>query len=368
MRNSLHGLTRGSAIGAAMIGATALILAGCGAPPETSGTESAAADNKDYTGCIVSDSGGFDDRSFNQSSYEGLKQAESELGIQIKQAESDAETDFGPNVNSMVQAGCDLTVTVGFLLGDVTKEVAEKNPESKFAIVDFQYEQPIENVKPIVYDTAQAAFLAGYLAAGTTKTGTVGTYGGIEIPTVTIFMDGFVDGVKHYNEEKGKNVKVLGWGESGSKSFVGDFSNQARGKQITENFINDGADIILPVAGPVGLGTLDAVKAANSAGKDVKVIWVDSDGYESVSTGKEFILSSVMKNMGESVRQVIADDVEGKFSNEPFIGTLENNGVALAPFHDLDAEVPADLKSELDKLKEDIISGAITVESDYSGK
>ncbi len=365
MKNSLRKFSRGTGLSAAVLGVSALVLSGCGAPPaeESSGGGASADAGSDYLGCIVSDSGGFDDRSFNQSSYEGLKKAETDLGIQINQAESQAETDFGPNVDSMVQAGCNLTVTVGFLLADTTKAAAEANVDSNFAIVD-DNSIDLPNVKPIIYDTAQAAFLAGYAAAATSESGKVATYGGINIPTVTIFMDGFAEGVAHFNEENDADVQLLGWDkESQNGTFVGNFEDAAAGKTNTQNFINEGADIIMPVAGPVGSGTLDAVIEANAAGKDVKAIWVDSDGYETAGKGEEFILTSVMKLMGDAVEDVISTDVEGNFDNTPYVGTLENGGVALAPFHDQEANVPADLQTTLDELKEQIISGDITVDS-----
>ncbi|MFJ5861683.1 BMP family protein [Pseudarthrobacter sp. NPDC092439] len=353
--------------GVAAVGASALLLTACGAAPEAGGGSTEAA--SDYTGCIVSDSGGFDDQSFNQSSYEGLKKAEADLGIKVNQVESKTNNDFEPNLRAMVTAGCDLTVTVGFLLGDATKAQAEANPDSHFAIVDFGYETPIENVKPIIYDTAQAAFLAGYLAAGTSKTGTVATFGGIKIPTVTIFMDGFADGVKYYNEQKNKSVKLLGWNkEAQDGSFTGDFEKQDVGKQLTRNFLDQGADIVMPVAGPVGKGAGAALKEAKAAGKDVKLIWVDSDGYLTAPDYKDIMLSSVMKLMGDAVETVIKDDVEGNFDNTPYVGTLENEGVQLAPFHDFDSEVPAELKSELDQIKKDIVDGKLKVESAASPK
>ena len=232
--------------------------------------------------------------------------------------------------------------------------------------VDVTAEGFSDNFQKLTYDTAQAAFLAGYLAAGTTETGTVATYGGMEIPTVSIFMDGFARGVEHYNEVKGEDVRVLGWDtENRTGSFIGDFSNQNAGKTNTANFINEGADIIMPVAGPVGLGTIDAVKEANGAGKDVKVIWVDSDGYESTDKGN-LILTSVMKNMGQSVTDVIAQDLKGEFESEPYLGTLENEGVGLAPFHDFEDAVPQELKDELEALEADIVSGEIEVGSEDS--
>ncbi|GAA1345650.1 BMP family lipoprotein [Arthrobacter roseus] len=367
MKKSPRTIKRGTGTATALFAASALLLSACGAPPAEDAAQDKSA-NSDYTGCIVSDSGGFDDRSFNQSSYEGIQKAKDDLGIKVLEAESSAETDFGPNVNSMVTSGCDLIVTVGYLLSSTTKEAATANPDTNFAIVD-DNQIDLPNVKPIIYDTAQAAFMAGYLAAGTTETGKVATYGGIQIPTVTIFMDGFAEGVNYYNEQKDEDVQLLGWNkEAQTGTFIGDFENTTKGKTNTKNFANEGADIIMPVAGPVGLGTLDAVTELQAAGKDMKVIWVDSDGYLTVPNGKEFILTSVMKLMGEAVEEVIKTDVEGNFSNEPYVGTLDNGGVALAPFHDMEDAVADDMKSELDKIKADIISGEISVESEASPK
>ncbi|MGD6978417.1 MULTISPECIES: BMP family lipoprotein [Citricoccus] len=372
-------LSRKALLPAAVLGISGLLLAGCGAAPEEeapgagseTGTESASTsavgtENSDYTGCIVSDQGGFDDRSFNQSSYEGLKSAEEDFGIKVREAESTSPTDFTPNVNSMLQAGCDTIIGVGFLLGDTIKPIAAANEDTHFVGVDVTDPEFPDNVQRIIYDTAQGAFLAGYLSAGVSETGKVATYGGAEIPTVTIFMDGFAAGVEYYNEQKDADVQVLGWNrEAKTGSFTGDFENQAAGKTNTTNFINEGADIIMPVAGPVGLGTLDAVTEANAAGKDAKVVWVDSDGYLTTEQG-EVILTSVMKLMGEAVHDVIEADLAGEFSSEPYVGTLENGGVALAPFHDLDAAVSDELKTELEEIKAGIIDGSITVDSDYS--
>jgi len=359
-------LKRGSFAGVATAGAAALLLSGCGAAPEAGPGGQTASD---YLACIVSDSGGFDDQSFNQSSYEGLKKTEKDLGITVKSAESKANSDFETNLNGMMSAGCKLTVTVGFLLGDATQKAATDNKDSHFAIIDFSYKEPIANVKPVIYDTAQAAYLAGYAAAATTKTGKVGTFGGIQIPTVTIFMDGFYDGVQAYNKAKGKTVQVLGWDKASQKgSFTGDFEKQDTGKQVTKNLLDQGADIVMPVAGPVGKGAGAALKEAKAAGKDVKLIWVDSDGYLTAPEYKGLMLTSVVKQMGEAVEAIVKDDKDGKFSNAPYVGTLENNGVSIAPFHDLDSAVSAETKSELDALKADIISGKLVVESKSSPK
>ncbi|MEX3611343.1 BMP family ABC transporter substrate-binding protein [Rothia sp. LK2588] len=348
-----------------VLGISALLLAGCGAAPD----EKASSDSKgssDYKACIVSDEGGFDDKSFNENSYNGLKAAEEEYGIKTAEAQSSSPADFGPNVNKMVQAGCNSIITVGFALADTTKQVAKENPDTHFAIVD-DGSIEADNVRPIVYDTAQAAFQAGYLAAAQSKTGKVATYGGAQMPTVTIFMDGFAQGVEHYNKEKGKDVKVLGWDtKNQSGTFTGDFSDQTKGKTNTQNFLDQGADIIMPVAGPVGAGTLEAVKSYNASHSDkpAAVVWVDSDGYETNPEYKDIILTSVQKKMKEAVESTIKDDMDQKFSSEKYIGTLENDGVGLAPFHDFEGKVSQETVKELEQIKEKIISGEITVKTE----
>ena len=353
---------------ATLLGAVALVAAACGdAPEETDDTAATDAETTaaqaDFLGCMVTDSGGVDDRSFNASAWKGLQDAEAELGVEVKYVESATETDFAPNVNQMVSDDCGLIVTVGFLLGDATAAGAEANPEEQFAIVDFSYEEPFENVKPLVFDTAQAAFLAGYLAAGMTETGTVATFGGIQLPTVSIFMDGFADGIAHYNEAKGADVTLLGWDkEAQNGSFTGDFTNEANGQNLTNNFIQQGADIILPVAGPVGLG---AAAAAQEAG-NVKVIWVDSDGFESASQYAPLFLTSVVKRIDNAVLDATTQAVDDEFTADAYVGTLENEGVGLAPYHDFEEAVPDELKQEIDDLRQQIIDGELTVESPSS--
>ena len=191
------------------------------------------------------------------------------------------------------------------------------------------------------------------------ETGVVATFGGVQLPSVTIFMDGFADGVTAYNEENGTDVQVLGWDVEGQTgSFTGDFENVGAGQTLAEQFIAQNADIIMPVAGPVGLG---AAAAAQSAG-DVLIVGVDSDWYESTDYG-DIVLTSVVKGIGASVQSTVTDYINDEFDNTAYIGTLENGGVSLAPFHDLESEVPQELIDRLAELEEEIISGELTVES-----
>lgn len=354
----------------AAAGALALVAA-CGQAPTTStgggssaATASASGSGSSVKGCIVSDGGGFKDQSFNQAGLEGLEKAKSDDGIQIASVESKSDADYAPNIQSLVTQNCNLVIASGFLLADALGQAADANKDIQFAIVDSTVDPARDNVKPLLFDTAQAAYLAGYVAAGMSKTGTVATYGGIQIPSVTIFMDGFSDGVAKYNQDKGKSVKVLGWDKNAQTgSFTGDFTDATKGRNTTQNFIDQGADIILPVAGPVGAGTLAAAKAANGGGKDVKVIWVDSDGYNTQPDYRNIILTTVVKQIGTAVQAAVKSEVDGSFSSQPYVGTLQNGGVALAPYHDLDSQVPQELKDEVTKLQEQISSGAIKVES-----
>ena len=349
----------------ALVAASALALSACGEAPEESGEGGGESGGGDYKACIVSDAGGWEDKSFNESAARGLEAAGEELGIEEARAESQSDSDFAPNVDSMVAQGCNITMGVGFLLESALHDAAESNPDLHFGLVDATFSDEdgntaeLENGKPIIFNTAEASFLAGYLAAGMTETGTVATFGGIQIPSVTIFMDGFVDGVEQYNDDNDEDVEALGWDKDDQEgSFSGDFENQSQGQALTEQFISQDADIIMPVAGPVGLGAASAAQEAEGT----KIIWVDSDGYESTDYG-DIVLTSVMKQIANAVEDTIAEDVNGNFSAEPYVGTLENEGVGLAPYHDFEGDVPAELDERIQELREQIISGELTVES-----
>ena len=323
---------------------------------ETEGTTGGGAGGEGYKACQVTDAGGIDDRSFNQTAYDGLLQAEEELGAETAFLESGGEEDYAPNIDALIAQDCDLIVTVGFLLGDATQAAAEANPDQDFAIVDFAYDAPIDNVKPLLFNTDEAAFLAGYLAAGMTTTGTVGTFGGINIPSVTIFMDGFLNGINHHNTEKGTDVRLLGW-DGSDGLFTGDFEDQDKGRQQAQSLLDEGADIILPVAGPVGLGAAAAVRDNGTA----KVIWVDTDGCESASEYCDLFLTSIEKKIDNAVLEAVRSAQEGELDGEPYFGTLENEGVALSPYNEFEDEVPQELKDEVEALQEAIISGEVPV-------
>ncbi|MFF1574478.1 BMP family protein [Leifsonia sp. NPDC058292] len=349
-------------LGLAAIGVMSL-LAACSAAPSDSSSSGGA--KSDFLPCMVSDSGGFDDHSFNELGFNGLTQASDKLGVKYKKAESKSENDFAPNIQSMVDANCNLVVTVGFLLADATKKAATANPDIDFAIIDDSSIQA-KNVKPIIFDTAQAAFLAGYASASYSKTGIVGTFGGMQIPTVTIFMDGFADGVKYFNEQKSKSVKVVGWDvDAQNGAFTGGFDANETAKNTAQGLIDQNADVIMPVGGPIYQSAAQAIK---DSGKPIAMIGVDADVYLSDPSVKDLLLTSVMKGMKPATNDVVTDAANGKFSNTPYVGTLKNDGVGLAPFHDFESKVDSGLQGELDKIKAGIIDGSIKVTSPSSPK
>ncbi|MGO1636884.1 BMP family lipoprotein [Ancrocorticia populi] len=350
---------------AAAIGVAALALSACGGSDDSSdgATDSTnpPAEQIDYLACIVSDAGGWDDKSFNQSAKEGLDRAENDLGVQVKTAESKDSSDFEDNVQAMVTAGCDLTIGVGFMLTESVEGAATDNEDLNFALVDATFEEPTGNERALVFNTQEAAYLAGYAAAAMTETGKVATFGGVPIPSVTIFMDGYVDGVAKYNEDNDGDVEVIGWDkDKQSGQFTNDFDDQTKGTQVAQQLIQQGADIIMPVAGPVGLGAAAAAQADGST----YIIGVDSDWYESAADYKDIVITSVQKDINNAVFDTIQTGAEGNWDGTNYVGTLENGGVGLAPFHDFEDQLPEGLTDELDQLEQDIIDGTIVVESE----
>jgi basic membrane protein A len=351
------------------VGGLTLTAAACGkAPDETpSGNSASTATAAAYKACMVTDTGGIDDKSFNASAWAGMQAAKAQVAsVDPSYVASTAEADYEPNLRGFVTKKCNFILSVGGLMGDATKKVSDENKSSQFAIVDSG--STGANVYPMQFATDQAAFLAGYLAAGYSKSGTVATFGGKKIPPVTVFMDGFVDGVAYYNQAKGKSVKVLGWDKAKQTgTFTDDFASPAKGKALANTQVGQGADVILPVAGGTGLGAADV--AQSSSGK-VSIIWVDQDGCKSAAQYCNVFLSTVVKNISDAVQKAVVTGAGGQplAATPGYLGTLKNNGVQLAPYNQFDSKVDAGLKSEVEQLKADIISGKVKVESPNAPK
>ena len=347
--------------------AAAMLLPACGpASPAASPTEATAS----FTVGQVTDLGGIDDKSFNATAWKGVQDAIDQLGVSGKYLESQQQSDYAKNIQQFLDEKTDLIITVGFLLGVDTATAAKANPDVNFAIVDYAYPDCYEgategkdcgsstelpNVLGLTFSTDQAAFLAGYAAAASTKSGKVATFGGINIPTVTIFMKGFEAGVKYYNQQKGTNVEVLGWDTAKNDgSFTGNFESLDDGRAFAESFVQEGADIVMPVAGPVGLGSAAYCKENGTC----KVVGVDTDWTVSAAEYTDVVLTSVMKNMDVAVFDTIKTAQAGNFKGGTYVGTLANDGVGIASV----AGASSDLTSELDTIKASLIDGSLTVD------
>jgi basic membrane protein A len=321
-----------------------------------------------FLACEVTDTGGINDRSFNASAYAGLKIAAAAIpGLTYKYLGSTSTSDYTPNINTFIGENCGIIVTVGFDMADATQTAAQKHPTQKFTIVDYTYSPSMSNVLGLYYATNQDAFQGGYLAAAMSKSGIVGTFGGQNIPPVTIYMDGWVAGVRYYDKLNHKRVSVLGWTPTpgraanslaGNGLFTNDFTNTALGKTDTQTLLGEGADVIFPVAGSVGLGAAAAVKEAG-AGNYME--WVDTDGCVSAPQYCNLFITSVTKGIAASVSAAVEQAAKGTFKGGNYTGDLADNGVGISPFHDFANRVPMGVQNELNKIKAGIIAGKISV-------
>ena len=326
----------------------ALALTGCA---------SNAAPSVDYLACAVSDEGSWNDKSFNESVYDGLVKAKDELGVQTADAESNSAEDFAPNLQQMVDAGCDITFAVGFNLVAAVNEAAKGNPDMKFVTID-GWSEGNANLKPVTYAMEQSSYLAGYAAAAYSTTKVVGTYGGMQIDAVTAFMDGFYYGAQAWAKDNNTTVKVLGWDPvAKTGDFMGDFTpNSGVSKTIAATQIQAGADVILPVAGDQ-FGAVS--EALDEAGSNGVMIGVDKNIAVTSPEYADKMLTSIEKRMTTAVYDIIKGIAIDKvdFSGDAYVGTLANGGTALS---DSD-KISAELKAKLDELSKGIQDGSISV-------
>jgi len=373
-------------VGVTLAAGLIVALAGCGAAPEattpTNGGKTAVAGFKP---CIVSDDGGWNDKSFNESAKNGIDKASQELGVKSLELESSAESDYAPNLENAVSQNCTLIISVGFKLSADTIKSALANPKINYAIIDDAADnsgatdkdgKPIPdgktdapNIKPILFNTVEAAYLGGYAAAAYSDASgvdKVGTFGGLQIPSVSIFMDGFIDGVKKYNDDNGKNVATYGWDVAKQKgSFTGGFAANDTAKQTAKGILDQGVDVILPVGGPI---YKSAAAAIADSGKKTVMLGVDSDLAVADPSVAGVTLVSIMKRIDQAVYDTVMSAASGKMDFTPYIGTLENEGVGLSSFHDFESKLPGGLTDKLAELQKQIISGDLKVTSVNSPK
>lgn len=347
------------------------------APVVTAGPTTAAA--KKTVACVAFDTGGLGDKGFNDLAMKGLNDAKA-AGYTTHFSEAKGATDYANNIQTLIEQGCQAIVTVGFLQTQATIDAAAANATIAFAQVDTAWgcgpdftcgtadDKEPANYTGLDYQVDQAAMLAGYLAAGWSQSGKIATYGGQAFPGVTRFMDGLYAGIQDYNKAKTKTVTLLGWDGSQKDptktgTFVGGsggpdtWNNPTKGEQLAQTFLDQGVDIVHPVAGGTGNGTIKAMNAAHKW-----AIGVDTDQWISIGTPTNAaILTSAQKAIDVSVLDFFNQVEGGYLGGKDYSGTLKNGGVLLSPFHDYDTKISADLKAEITALSGKIQDGSVTV-------
>jgi len=305
-------------------------------------------DGKGFKFAMVTDVGGVNDKSFNQSAWEGLQKLKSDTGAEVKNLESKEATNYLTNLNKFVRDGYDLTWGIGFLLGDAVKDAADKNPDAHLAIIDSVVEAP--NVASITFAENEGSFLVGVVAGLMTKTNKIGFVGGIDIPVIKRFELGFVAGVAAVNPDA--KVEI---------NYTGAFDKADLGKAAAASIYNAGADIVFHAAGGTGNGVFNEAKERNksaAADKKVWVIGVDKD--QSLEFGDDVTLTSMLKRVDEAVYRVSKEMIEGKFpAGQITTLGLKENAVGLPETST--KNVPQDVLDKVEEYKQKIISGEITV-------
>jgi len=314
-----------------------LVVAGAQCPP------TGPAETKFRVG-MVTDVGKIDDKSFNESLWKAVKQAETELGAEVSYIETTDPKDYGKNIATFADKGYDVICTSGFGLGAATIEAAKKYPNIKFVGTDQFQAEVVPNLAGLIFQEDKAGFLAGALAALMSKSGTVGAVLGTDvIPPVVLFGKGYEAGAKYINP----NIKVLIAYHPGglAKGFI----DPEWGKQTAVQQMDQGADVIFGAGGKTGNGALIAC-----AGKKVFCIGVDDDQYNTVPEAKTYLLSSAMKLITPGSFKLIKAAKDGTFKGGNVTGD-----VGLAPFHDTDAQVSAEIKAKLQAIDKGLKDGSI---------
>ncbi|MEK4361326.1 BMP family ABC transporter substrate-binding protein [Paenibacillus sp. FSL M8-0212] len=333
-----------------MLLAVSVMLAGCGSKPkeetnaggDTGGTSTEA--KSDLKIGMVTDVGGVNDKSFNQSAWEALQATETETGTAVKYLQSKSDEEYIPNLNEFVKGGYDLTWGIGFQLADAIKTVAEQNPDAKLAIIDSVVDAP--NVKSVTFAEEEGSYLVGVVAGLTTKSNKIGFVGGMESPLIKKFEVGFREGVKAVNPD----AQFI-------SNYTGAFDKPDLGKAAAATLYNEGVDIIFHASGATGNGVFNEASARKKQGQDVWVIGVDKD--QSLEFGDEITLTSMIKKVDEAVKRVNKEVVDGTFAGGSENLTLKENGVGIADTST--ANVSAETLAKVEEYKEKIISGEIKV-------
>ncbi len=305
--------------------------------------DDAAAGGEGYKIGLVTDVGGVNDGSFNQSAWEGLQRAADELGIEANYLESSTDADYAPNLEAFIDEEYDLIISVGYMLADATKAAAEANPDCRFAIIDDATIE-LDNVTCLMFDQEQASYLVGYVAGLMTESNNIGFVIGMANENMNLFGYGYCAGALDANPD----VTI-------QQFNANSFADSATGKSMANTAITNGADIVFHAAGATGLGVIEACQEAG-----VYAIGVDSD---QSSIAPETIITSAMKRVDNAVYDSVASLIGGTLEGGVVTYDLTVGGVDIAPTQDL---LPEDVIAAVEEVKQQIIDGEVVVPNDQA--
>jgi len=331
-----------------------MVFAGCAtaaAPAAPAAPVAADCSSKDvFCVGLVTDVGKIDDKSFNQSAYEGLKQAEKELGAKIKYIETTDPKDYGKNIATFADEKYDVVVTVGFALGEATIAAAKKYTATKFIGVDQFQGEAVANLSGVIFDEDKSGYLAGALAGLMTKSNKIGgVFATDVVPPVWKFGEGYRAGIKAVKPDA--EINIVYHNDVGMDKT---FTDPEWGKTTATSMMDKGVDVIFAAGGKTGNGGLIGVAGKSTADKMIYAIGVDTDQYLTVPEAQKVLLSSAMKMIVPSVFDNIKAAKDGTLKGGNFVGP-----VALAPFHDLDSAVTAEIKAKLAEIDKGLKDGSI---------
>ena len=330
--------------------ALSLSITACGSKKDSdNGSMASTASNAKgakVSATMVTDQGGINDKSFNQSAYEGLKAYEKDGKIKFDYIESHKDSDYQPNLESALDSESDLIFTVGYALYDATSKAAKDNPDQNYAIIDNANPDKIENLLGITFADNENSFLVGYIAGMKTESNNVGFVGGMESAVIDRFEYGFRAGVKQAAKEKGEDIEV-------QVQYANSYADQAKGKNIANQMYQKGADVIFHAAGGTGIGVFEAAKENNKY-----VIGVDRDQKEEAPDN---ILASTVKGVGKAVQLTLDDYKDGKFKGGETRAFSLKDGEALDIAYGDNDLVDQKVKDKVEDLRNQIVDGKIKV-------
>lgn len=344
------------------------LVAACAAPvaapagsaaPTAVATEDQAGDQaEDVAGVaikigLVTDVGRVNDRSFNQSAWEGVVQAAQALGLaegdDYKFIETQDPSDYADNIDQFVEGGFNIVVSVGFALGEATARAAQENPDVMFIGVDQFQGETIPNLTGLIFHEDQSGFLAGALAAQLSQTDKIAAVLGTDlVPPVVAFKEGYELGAKYINPD----IEILSTYHPGGLDRA--FTDPEWGANTARQALDQGADVIFGAGGSTGNGALQEVAAAATAGAEIFCIGVDSDQWETLPAAHPCLVSSAMKLITPGVVELVMLAKDGAFPGGNYFG-----GAGLAPFHDFDDQIAQEIKDKLVEIDTALKDGSL---------